>query len=174
MVRRSGPGDPVMTAHVVHGLKIAGSTAKIPGNMLLRAVSWLTGHQNRQLALLVKGTPTGNWKNSLTARQNKKAIRKLGDYRLTASASDVLIYSVLAGKRRPGPPNGTLPVPRQAGTPGHQPDPACGNPAGRPPHGRLQGSHARHLQFLQQDDSLQTAWLRLPTRATGGAGTATM
>lgn len=157
-------GDPVMTAHVVHGLKIAGSTAKIPGNMLLRAVSWLTGHQNRQLALLVKGDAYRKLEKQPDGPAKQKAIRKLGDYRLTASASDVLIYSVLAE-------NGVrdlqmerylfrdrleLPVISQIQLAeilldAHRMD-------------DFKEVMPVISQFLQQDDSLQTAWLRLPNQ----------
>lgn len=157
-------GDPVMTAHVVHGLKIAGNTAKIPGNMLLRAVSWLTGHQNRQLALLVKGDAYRKLEKQPDSPAKQKAIRELGDYRLTASASDVLIYSVLAE-------NGVrdlqmerylfrdrleLPVISQIQLAeilldAHRMD-------------DFKEIMPVISQFLQQDDSLQTAWLRLPNQ----------
>ena len=157
-------GDPVMTAHVVHGLKIAGSTVKLPGNMLLRAVSWLTGHQNRQLALLVKGDAYRKLEKQPDGPATQKAIRELGDYRLTASASDVLIYSVLAE-------NGVrnlqmerylfrdrleLPVISQIQLAeilldAHRMD-------------DFKEIMPVISQFLQQDDSLQTAWLRLPNQ----------
>lgn len=155
-------GDPVMTAHVVHGLKIASNTATVPDNVLSRAVSWLTGYQEKQTALLEKGDRYRKLEQQPDGPEKQKAIRKLGRYRLTASAEDTLIYSVLA---------------------------ECGVKNLRmerylfrdrlklPVISRIQlaeillDAHRmddfREImpvisQFLQQDDSLQTAWLRLP------------
>lgn len=51
-------GDPVMTAHVAHGLKIASNTVNVPEGMLSKAVRWLKTIRNaRQLFLKRRRIP---------------------------------------------------------------------------------------------------------------------
>lgn len=155
-------GDAVMTAQVVHGLNIASNTANVPDEVLSRAVRWLTGYQEKQAALLEKGDQYRKLEKRPDSPEKKESIRKLGHYRLTASAEDTLVYSVLA---------------------------ECGVKNLRmerylfrdrlelPVISRIQLAEilldAHRMddfrevmpvisQFLQHDDSLQTAWLRLP------------
>lgn len=155
-------GDPVMTAHVVHGLRIAGNTVKLPSGMLPRAVGWLKGHQERQIGLLIKGDTYRKLEKQAAGPKKDKAIRNLGDYRLTASPADVLIYSVLAE-------NGVKDLRMERYL--------FRDRLELPVLSRIQlaeillDAHRMNdfkevmpviSQFLQQDDSLQTAWLRLP------------
>lgn len=61
-----------------------------------KAVRWLKNYQERQTALLEKGDEYRKLEQLPDGPKKKEAIRKLGDYRLTASATDALVYSVLA------------------------------------------------------------------------------
>lgn len=155
-------GDPVMTAHVLHGLKLASNTATIPEGMLTRAIRWLKDHQEKQVTLLARGDEYRKLEKLPDGPKKKEAIRKLGNYRLTASAEDTLIYSVLA---ECGVSN--LPMERYL----------FRDRLELPVISQIQlaeilldahrmGDFKKVLpiisQFLQQDDSLQTAWLRLP------------
>ena len=155
-------GDPVMTAHVAHGLKIASNTVNVPDGMLSGAVRWLKNYQESQAALLEKGDEYRKLEKLPDGPKKKEAIRKLGDYRLTASATDTLVYSVLA---ECGVKN--LPMERYL----------FRDRLELPVISQVQLAEilldAHRMddfkkvmpiisQFLQQDDSLQTAWLRLP------------
>lgn len=156
----SREGDPVMTAHVVHGLNQMVQTRT--DSMLYRAVKWLTGEEQEQTRLLRKGDEYRKLEQLPDGKAKTEAIRKLGHYRLEASPSDVLIRSVLAGSGVKNLPMEdylfrdrlTLPVLSQIQL-----------------AEILLDSHRQKdldqimpiiTQFLQQDDSLQTAWLRLP------------
>ncbi|MFR7733398.1 MAG: hypothetical protein ACLU7D_08615 [Collinsella sp.] len=128
----------------------------------------------QQLALLVKGDAYRKLEKQPDGPAKQKAIRKLRDYRLTASAPDVLIYSVLAE-------NGVrdlqmerylfrdrleLPVISQIQLAeilldAHRMD-------------DFKEVMPVISQFLQQDDSCKPHGSASPTRATGGAGTAAM
>lgn len=155
-------GDPVMTAHVAHGLKLASNTVKVPGNMLSSAIDWLENYQAVQKSLLAKGDEYRKLEKLPDGAKKKEAIRKLGDYRLTASATDTLVYSVLA---ECGVIN--LPMERYL----------FRDRLELPVISQIQlaeillDAHRMEdfkkvmpviSQFLQQDESLQTAWLRLP------------
>ena len=155
-------GDPVMTAHVAHGLKIASNTVNVPDGMLSGAVRWLKNYQESQAALLEKGDEYRKLEKLPDGPKKKEAIRKLGDYRLTVSATDTLVYSVLA---ECGVKN--LPMERYL----------FRDRLELPVISQVQLAEilldAHRMddfkkvmpiisQFLQQDDSLQTAWLRLP------------
>ncbi|MBT8791756.1 alpha-2-macroglobulin family protein [Akkermansia muciniphila] len=155
-------GDPVMTAHVAHGLKIASNTVNVPKGMLSGAVRWLKNYQERQTALLEQGDKFRKLEQLPDGPEKKEALRKLGNYRLTASATDTLVYSVLA---ECGVKN--LPMERYL----------FRDRLELPVISQIQLAEilldAHRMddfnkvmpvisQFLQQDDSLQTAWLRLP------------
>ena len=155
-------GDAVMTAHVAHGLKIASNTVNVPDGMLSGAVRWLKNYQESQAVLLEKGDEYRKLEKLPDGPKKKEAIRKLGDYRLTASATDTLVYSVLA---ECGVKN--LPMERYL----------FRDRLELPVISQVQLAEilldAHRMddfkkvmpiisQFLQQDDSLQTAWLRLP------------
>ena len=155
-------GDPVMTAHVAHGLKIASNTVNVPEGMLSGAVRWLKNYQERQTALLEQGDKFRKLEQLPDGPEKKDALRKLGNYRLTASATDTLVYSVLA---ECGVKN--LPMERYL----------FRDRLELPVISQIQLAEilldAHRMddfnkvmpvisQFLQQDDSLQTAWLRLP------------
>lgn len=173
----AGQGDPVMTAHVAHGLKIASNTVNVPDRMLSGAVRWLKNYQEKQRGLLEKGDKYRKLQQLPDGPEKKEAIRKLGDYRLTASATDTLVYSVLSecGVRN-------LPMERYL----------FRDRLELPVISQIQLAEilldAHRMddfkkimpiisQFLQQDDSLQTAWLRLPNEGYWwrwyGSGTAT-
>ncbi len=173
----AGEGDPVMTAHVARGLKIASNTVNVPDRMLSGAVRWLKNYQENQRGLLEKGDKYRKLQELPDGPEKKKAIRKLGDYRLTASATDTLVYSVLS---ECGVKN--LPMERYL----------FRDRLELPVISQIQlaeillDAHRmddfREImpiisQFLQQDDSLQTAWLRLPNEGYWwrwyGSGTAT-
>ena len=151
-----------MTALVAHGLKIASNTVNVPEGMLSGAVRWLKNYQERQTALLEQGDKFRKLEQLPDGPKKKEAIRKLGDYRLTASATDTLVYSVLA---ECGVKN--LPMERYL----------FRDRLELPVISQIQLAEilldAHRMddfkkvmpiisQFLQQDDSLQTAWLRLP------------
>lgn len=85
-----------MTAHVAHGLKIASNTVNVPEGMISGAVRWLKNYQERQTALLEQGDKFRKLEQLPDGPEKKEALRKLGNYRLTASATDTLVYSVLA------------------------------------------------------------------------------
>lgn len=155
-------GDPVMTAHVAHGLKLASNTVNVPQGMLSGAIRWLKNYQEKQVALLSRGDEYRKLEQLPDGPKKKEAIRKLGDYRLTASATDTLVYSVLA---ECGVNN--LPMERYL----------FRDRLELPVISQIQLAEilldAHRMddfkkvmpiisQFLQQDDSLQTAWLRLP------------
>lgn len=155
-------GDPVMTAHVVHGLKLASNTVKIPEGMLSGAVRWLENYQSGQVSLLAKGDEYRKLEKLPDGPKKKEAIRKLGDYRLTASATDALVYSVLVE-------GGVINLPMERYL--------FRDRLELPVISQIQLAEilldAHRMddfkkvmpiisQFLQQDDSLQTAWLRLP------------
>ena len=155
-------GDPVMTAHVAHGLKIASNTVNVPEGMISGAVRWLKNYQERQTALLEQGDKFRKLEQLPDGPEKKEALRKLGNYRLTASATDTLVYSVLA---ECGVKN--LPMERYL----------FRDRLELPVISQIQLAEilldAHRMddfnkimpvisQFLQQDDSLQTAWLRLP------------
>lgn len=158
----AGEGDPVMTAQVAHGLKTASNTVTVPEGMLSKAVRWLKDYQESQKDLLEKGDQYRKLEQLPDGPKKKEAVRKLGDYRLTASATDVLVYSVLA---ECGVSN--LPMQRYL----------FRDRLELPVISQIQLAEilldAHRMddfrkvmpiisQFLQQDDSLQTAWLRLP------------
>lgn len=151
-----------MTAHVAHGLKIASNTVNVPEGMLSGAVRWLKNYQERQTALLEQGDKFRKLEQLPDGPEKKEALRKLGNYRLTASATDTLVYSVLA---ECGVKN--LPMERYL----------FRDRLELPVISQIQLAEilldAHRMddfnkvmpvisQFLQQDDSLQTAWLRLP------------
>lgn len=155
-------GDPVMTAHVAHGLKLASNTVKIPEGMLSGAVRWLENYQSGQVSLLAKGDEYRKLEKLPDGPGKKEAIRKLGDYRLTASATDALVYSVLVE-------GGVINLPMERYL--------FRDRLELPVISQIQLAEilldAHRMddfkkvmpiisQFLQQDDSLQTAWLRLP------------
>lgn len=155
-------GDPVMTAHVVHGLKLASNTVKVPEGMLSGAVRWLENYQSGQVSLLAKGDEYRKLEKLPDGPGKKEAIRKLGDYRLTASATDALVYSVLVE-------GGVINLPMERYL--------FRDRLELPVISQIQLAEilldAHRMddfkkvmpiisQFLQQDDSLQTAWLRLP------------
>lgn len=158
----AGEGDPVMTAQVARGLKIASNTVNVPEGMLSGAIRWLKNYQEGQKALLEKGDQYRKLEQLPDGPKKKEAVRKLGDYRLTASATDVLVHSVLA---ECGVSN--LPMQRYL----------FRDRLELPVISQIQLAEilldAHRMddfkkvmpiisQFLQQDDSLQTAWLRLP------------
>lgn len=155
-------GDPVMTAHVAHGLKLASNTVKVPEGMLSGAVRWLENYQAGQASLLAKGDEYRKLEQLPDGPGKKEAIRKLGDYRLTASATDALVYSVLVE-------GGVINLPMERYL--------FRDRLELPVISQIQLAEilldAHRMddfkkvmpiisQFLQQDDSLQTAWLRLP------------
>lgn len=155
-------GDPVMTAHVVHGLKLASNTVKVPEGMLSSAIDWLENYQAKQVSLLAKGDEYRKLEKLPDGPKKKEAILKLGDYRLTASATDTLVYSVLAE-------GGVINLPMERYL--------FRDRLELPVISQIQLAEilldAHRMddfkqvmpiisQFLQQDDSLQTAWLRLP------------
>ncbi len=155
-------GDPVMTAHVAHGLKLASNTVKVPEGMLSGAVRWLENYQSGQVSLLAKGDEYRKLEKLPDGPGKKEAIRKLGDYRLTASATDALVYSVLVE-------GGVINLPMERYL--------FRDRLELPVISQIQLAEilldAHRMddfkkvmpiisQFLQQDDSLQTAWLRLP------------
>lgn len=130
--------------------------------MLSGAVRWLKNYQERQTALLEQGDKFRKLEQLPDGPEKKEALRKLGNYRLTASATDTLVYSVLA---ECGVKN--LPMERYL----------FRDRLELPVISQIQLAEilldAHRMddfnkvmpvisQFLQQDDSLQTAWLRLP------------
>lgn len=157
-------GDPVMTAHVVHGLKLASNTVKVPKGMLSNAVDWLENYQSSQVSLLAKGDEYRKLEKLPDGPKKKEAIRKLGNYRLTVSATDTLVYSVLVE-------GGVINLPMERYL--------FRDRLELPVISQIQLAEilldAHRMddfkkvmplisQFLQQDDSLQTAWLRLPNK----------
>lgn len=155
-------GDPVMTAQIVHGLKIASSFVNVPDATLSQSVRWLKNYQSKQLKLLETGDKYKQLEKLPDGPEKKKAIRKLGNYRLTTSATDVMVYAVLAE-------NGITNRPMERYL--------FRDRLSLPMISQIQlaeillDSHRMKdfnsllpiiSQFLKQDDSLQTAWLNLP------------
>lgn len=155
-------GDPVMTAHVLHGLNLIKNAVKIPSNMLTQPAQWLTSYEQSQIRLLAKGDEYRKLSKLPDGEKKREAIRKLGDYRLEVSPSDVLIRSVLA---ETGVKNLrmedylvrdklTLPIISRIQLAGILLD----------SHRMAEFKAIMPIisQFLKQDDTLQTAWLHLP------------
>ncbi len=155
-------GDPFMTANVVHGLKLVENTAKVPKNMINRAVNWLNQRQNEQVTLLGKGDKYREIMKQKDTPERAKAIRALGNYRLQANALDVLIHYVLLE-------NGKKNLRMQ--------DYLVRDRLHLPVISQVQlaeillDAHRTKdfkelmpvlTQYIQKDDTLQTAWLRLP------------
>lgn len=140
--------------------------------MLSGAVRWLKNYQESQAALLEKGDEYRKLEKLPDGPKKKEAIRKLGDYRLTASATDTLVYSVLA---ECGVKN--LPMERYL----------FRDRLELPVISQVQLAEilldAHRMddfkkvmpiisQFLQQDDSCKPHGCAFPMKATGGGGTA--
>ncbi len=170
-------GDPFMTAHVTHGLKLVENTANVPKNVISRAVNWLNQRQNEQVNLLAKGDRYREIMKLKDTPERAKAIRALGNYRLHADALDVLIHYVLLE-------NGKKNLRMQ--------DYLVRDRLQLPVISQVQlaeillDAHRMKdfkelmpviTQFIQKDDTLQTAWLRLPDNNCWwrwyGSGTAT-
>lgn len=165
-------GDPVMTALVAHGLKIASNTVNVPEGMLSGAVRWLKNYQERQTALLEQGDKFRKLEQLPDGFEEEGSHPQAGDYRLTASATDTLVYSVLA---ECGVKN--LPMERYL----------FRDRLELPVISQIQLAEilldAHRMddfkkvmpiisQFLQQDDSCKPPGCAFPMKATGGGGTA--
>ncbi|MDO4410060.1 MAG: alpha-2-macroglobulin family protein [Akkermansia sp.] len=90
---------PVMTANVLHGLGLVGDSFDVPKSMLQRANNWLTNYQNQQIKLLEKGDKYREIIKIKDEKERKKALNKLGEYRLNTYSTDAWIHYVLTERK---------------------------------------------------------------------------